>query len=109
MKNNQEHTHTHKTYYKALSYKKFGLQMSKFAIKMKVTCWQLEEIRANEENLGNQKKSKTKQNKKVIKKFNYHERKMMRSYIIEYILILQMDWKWMSWNYGFCFMENLKN
>jgi hypothetical protein len=51
----------------------------------------LEEIRANEENLGNQKKSKTKQNKKVIKKFNYHERKMMRSYIIEYILILQMD------------------
>jgi hypothetical protein len=49
----------------------------------------LEEIRANEENLGNQKKkqNKTKKNKKI----NYHERKMMRSYIIEYILILQMD------------------
>jgi hypothetical protein len=35
---------------------------------------------------------------------------MMRiCYIIEYILILQMDWKWMSYNNGFRFMENLKN
>ncbi len=61
------YTHPHtQTYYKASSYKKFGLQMSKFSIKMKVTCWQLEEIRANEERLGNQP-----QKKRVFYQINY--------------------------------------